>query len=947
MILCACLFGISRPIGAQSTWPFAIFKQAQQLNFVGNYDGSLDLWLKAEEAYLKSGDLDSAILSKQYYLDALLKLSRYSEIKPELSNLYRQIDQLDDSRFDRYAALYRIKKFEIACNVAFNRLDHAKSANQQLIAELEPRRGEDDLTNQRLIGLYFTQAEILDKLGSYINAIEYNSKAINEIFEHGYMDTYLGDGAIFKALNQNADCFLALGDTMSLLREFDRMQDFLSQIESKVAERSHGVYARIFDFYASANQIDRAAFYLEKLKSLRIFEQDNLYRQARLDAMTFEPKQAIPRLTILASEIGRLKGESHSDHLMVLLLQSQLFIQNGSYQDAINLLEDVAQIESKLAIDNPKITLQLHQSLSQTYWAKYQDTQLQMDLNLSWQNIQQSIEEMKRLRLGYDVDSDRQYLLETSYQVFELALHIAYEKFQLDNGSTHWIDTAFLLMESSKSLSLIDATRQSDALANSGLPDTVLNRIVGLQAQISKKREDVFETQMQYSATSLRVSDLQSDLIDLEQSYLEELAQIEIDFPDYRRQMSEQEAISFASVRQFAIDRNLAVIELFQGPEYMYLIVTTGHKDDFIRVGKTRQISLHCQSMRSAIKAFGINPTRESIVKYRESAYSIYQMLFDGLNLELPEKLVVIPDGALRSIPFSALINSEPDENQPLYDVTFLMKDHVISYRYSMSLTDGLSHQSSSTPLSVLAFAPSFTEELSESFPDELALDPLPYNQLEVAGLKKKVRSNLFLGELATKQQLINEIAAKDVPGILHISSHGHADEDFGQLSFVRFHASRPDVPEAKLMARDLNAMRLPFQLVVLSACETATGQLKVGEGVLGLSRAFFHSGVRSVLTTLWTIADRSSSNIVIDFYASLKRGQETDVALRSAQLNYLNRMKTEGDEINAHPFYWSAFVPIGEMVSFEKSSPPKQIYWIGGLGLALIIGMGIWNKKR
>ena len=96
----------------------------------------------------------------------------------------------------------------------------------------------------------------------------------------------------------------------------------------------------------------------------------------------------------------------------------------------------------------------------------------------------------------------------------------------------------------------------------------------------------------------------------------------------------------------------------------------------------------------------------------------------------------------------------------------------------------------------------------------------------------------------------------------------------------------------------------------MLSACETGLGKEKRGEGVVGLSRAFMYAGAPTVGVSLWSIADKSTAQLMTDFYQSLleTRGPSSpSVALRDAQLSMIN-----GKRYSA-PFYWAPFVLIGE----------------------------------
>ncbi|HEV8370134.1 MAG TPA: CHAT domain-containing protein, partial [Pyrinomonadaceae bacterium] len=103
--------------------------------------------------------------------------------------------------------------------------------------------------------------------------------------------------------------------------------------------------------------------------------------------------------------------------------------------------------------------------------------------------------------------------------------------------------------------------------------------------------------------------------------------------------------------------------------------------------------------------------------------------------------------------------------------------------------------------------------------------------------------------------------------------------------------------------------LRLGGPLVMLSACETGLGKEKRGEGVMGLTRAFMYAGAPTVGVSLWSVADRSTAELMTDFYRRLLAANESSAssALRGAQLAMI-----AGKKYSA-PFYWAPFVLVGD----------------------------------
>jgi len=101
-------------------------------------------------------------------------------------------------------------------------------------------------------------------------------------------------------------------------------------------------------------------------------------------------------------------------------------------------------------------------------------------------------------------------------------------------------------------------------------------------------------------------------------------------------------------------------------------------------------------------------------------------------------------------------------------------------------------------------------------------------------------------------------------------------------------------------------------KLVTLSACDTGIGEVKDGEGVYGLRRAFFLAGTQSLVMSLWPVSDAVTREMMVDYYTGLKHGLGRGEALRQAELAMLKRKGRQ------HPFYWASFIESGEWANLD-----------------------------
>jgi CHAT domain-containing protein len=109
------------------------------------------------------------------------------------------------------------------------------------------------------------------------------------------------------------------------------------------------------------------------------------------------------------------------------------------------------------------------------------------------------------------------------------------------------------------------------------------------------------------------------------------------------------------------------------------------------------------------------------------------------------------------------------------------------------------------------------------------------------------------------------------------------------------------------LQVYEIFNLKLNADLVVLSACETGLGKQVKGEGLVGLTHAFFYAGTPSIIVSLWKVQDRSTADLMVNVYQQLDRNNAKAEALRLAKLQLIRQNRY------AHPYYWAPFVLTGE----------------------------------
>ena len=236
--------------------------------------------------------------------------------------------------------------------------------------------------------------------------------------------------------------------------------------------------------------------------------------------------------------------------------------------------------------------------------------------------------------------------------------------------------------------------------------------------------------------------------------------------------------------------------------------------------------------------------------------------------------------GDLQHIPFEALLTKEQPD-------AYLLKETEVSYAYSLSF---LTHNKSISRTAKGDFVGFASGVFNYDELDSLTIAPQ-----EVKTIEDIIGGNIYTYDEATKSTFLEELNNYK---IIHLATHASAGSD-PWIGFV----------DDKVNLIELYTTNNQGELVVLSACKTSLGEIAQGEGVFSLARAFFYSGANSVVSSLWSVNDKSTSYIMEDFYKNLKKGQTKSEALHHAKRNYINAHALP----ETSPYYWSPFVLVGD----------------------------------
>ncbi|MGK7923305.1 MAG: CHAT domain-containing protein [Trichodesmium sp.] len=354
------------------------------------------------------------------------------------------------------------------------------------------------------------------------------------------------------------------------------------------------------------------------------------------------------------------------------------------------------------------------------------------------------------------------------------------------------------------------------------------------------------------------------------------------------------------------------IIYITTHSQYLELILFTAEGKPFFQRIETVKNDELLQQMRSLIGGIS-HPSPNNPNKYLTASKKLYELLISPLEAELQKRkidtLLFSLDPTMRSIPFAALHDGEK----------FLVEKYSTALIPSINMTD--TSYKNMKNLSVLAMG-------AAEFQDPNIV-PLPAVPLELKMIRQNWRGKIFFDESFTLENLKKQRIQQGAR-ILHLATHGSFKPSSPNESFIQLWNEQLKFDELRKLAKSGE----PIELLVLSACETAFGNVDAELGFAGLA---VQAGVKSVLASLWQVDDAGTLGLMREFYRQLSL-QEATVkaeALRQAQIAMINgnlrlesgrlrsgRIGDDGvklpdteyqEDMNfSHPYYWASFMMIG-----------------------------------
>ena len=868
-----------------------------QYKNLGNLDKAIESYKKAEYLCIKSEDADSYILGTAYLNLSIVyrQTGDYNQALDYQQNAYRILAK-DSVKFNRNFQDSKYNIAEIQLKLGYNKeaIRFAQSNLKRTTPELRSRLYD-------LIALAYRNEGKFDlSEKNYLNAI----KSWTDLYGEGNVELiseYLAYSSFLMSKKNYEEAFIYSSRAKSLVLKF--------------YDEKSATYAEVLSTFGDY-------YYLKNSEAGQIEDFRKQRKQYLNDAIQYY------------------------QNAMVALVDS--FEVKDPFVDPPlkNVISDIQLVEvlKKKALSMEK--------LADLYLSEFDNKNSLRYFNASLQSLSNAVSLIHKLQIGFENEDSKLFLSQNQEPTFYQAIKIAFKLYQ-QTKKNEYLEQAFELSERGKASNLLASVKDMKAKEFGGIPDSLLEKEKYLKSNIANYTSMLFDENHAEKPDSQKVNLFSAKIFKYNEAYNRLVDSFEKSYPQYFALKYENKVIGIREIQSNLTSRQ-ALVEFFvkepdsvadQGELFRFVITR-----DSASISRQMIDDSYLKNIQ-AVHDFLINPNylytkKQDFVRYSLSAHELYKTLLGQDARKLTGKsLTIIPHDKLSYIPFDALISEIPDTTTMNFrNLKYLVRDYPINYSYSATLLFDYPKNGRKSSQNMIIFSPKYNaNEPRTSFESSVPyfFDPLPGAQQEVNGISKYIHADSYL-EMHAQETIFKEKAPEY--DILHLAMHTLINDSLPMFSKLVF--SKPDEKSSDdgyLNTFEIYNMNLKARLVVLSACETGTGMLQKGEGVMSMARAFIYAGCPSIVMTLWQVEDKSGAKIMEDFYYYLSKGKRKDVALRMAKLKHLEN----SDPLTAHPHFWLGYVSIGNTDPIRTS---KDVYFIFFLFAFAVLIFADWyfrKKKR
>jgi CHAT domain-containing protein/Tfp pilus assembly protein PilF len=580
------------------------------------------------------------------------------------------------------------------------------------------------------------------------------------------------------------------------------------------------------------------------------------------------------------------------------------------------------------------------------------------NLNEARANIEQALKIIESLRSKVGRQELRATYFATVQEYYEFYIDLLMTFNRLDKAAGY-DGLALQATERARARSLLELLNEARAGISQGIDLELGERERDLIRRLNDKGERLFQLksdkhkQEQVTEAEKEINGLATELEEIE-------AEIKAKSPRYAA-LTQPQPLSLIEIQKL-VDEDTLILEYALGTERSYLWMVTPTSIRSYELPRRSEIEAAARRVYDLLTARNRQvksktaKQREARLKqaeaeYNEAAVILGRMLLGQVASQLKSKrLLIVADGILQYIPFAALPISENDDLEPLVvrheivnlpsastlgtlrrgiagrkpaartvavlaDPVFERDDpRVIPASKSQKFKNYVRKSSSAPAFDIKSLNPDIERSARDvGIADEdLRISRLPFTKDEAKAIMSLVPDSECRAALDFEAS--QDIATSKELGqyrVIHFATHGLLNSVHPELSGILLSLvdKRGNLKEGFLQLHEIYNLKLPAELVVLSACQTGLGKEIKGEGLVGLTRGFMYAGAARVMASLWKVDDRATAELMKYFYQGMlgERRLRPAAALREAQIEMWKQERWK------HPYYWAAFLLQGE----------------------------------
>ena len=779
-----------------------------------------------------------------------------------------------------------------------------------------------------LADIYINKAIIYGYQKSYQTAIEYFERGIRI-----YLNLKNSDKKFYQSLSS---AYLNFGIVYYDLKNFKTASEYLNKsAELKLKYKLKGlalVYLNIAKTYAKTGNSKQAEEYY--LKSISTFQNESGNEYYRLADVYFDyglflssvkrNKESLNEYRKGLSICLKNYGEKHTFSSLAYKHIGDHYLDQNNCDSALyyyqkSLIAVVRDFNNPDIFTNPSpdsaiFNIRLLDNLKskagalELFAGKQNNPSLKLKITRkSLETIDLAMQLIDRIRNSYLSEESRMYLSENEKETYVLAVRLAQNLYNFTKDDSSKIKM-YDIAKKAKATVLRNEIIENEMVYSSGIPDSLRTNKNRLSGDISAYNNLILEEMRKNDPDNKKISLWKDAIFEMNREKERVAEQINLKYPQYHDLLQKTEPITLGQIQK-NLSKNETVIDYLLSNQYtdgkrkLYIFLITKDKLEFREKELDSLFIRNLDNINNSLK--NIQSSGRSDNNFHDFTASLFYM-YENLikpveQLFRGKRLIIIPDEEIGRLPFDAFLKSKPSADQTDYEgLHYLSYDYSFSFGYSSSLIFSRIPESKKT-VAINAFLPDYSSDKSAiNSPQLKGADD------EINAVFRLFNGKKFVGDEATET---NFREAMKHPAIFHLAMHSLADSVNSRYSYLMFDPRKDSINDGKLYNYEISISRITSPMVVLSACNSGSGTLYHGEGLMSLARGFILAGASSVIKTSWEVNDAASAAIIMRFYFHLSKGEPKDMAMRAAKLEYIKA----NPPIYSNPYFWAAYEVLGD----------------------------------